>query len=179
MVNLICIRFAAQCISLIFALLLPAVSISLYFYSNDGENKIDLPKLDNDNDAEVKSNTNTDYDLNAMEKSFYQTQQNELQMPTLSIKHAITRIGGHITTSYSNTVVIQWSILWAISMCGFLQVTEYKNFTFRLLVSKLCVSHKALTNPMIIYCLMLHVKKGPVIHSTIVERDRSNGNEFI
>lgn len=116
----------AQCISLIFALLLPTVSISLYFYSNDGENKIDFPKIDNDIDAGVRSNTNTDYDLNTMEKSYYQIQQNELQMPTFSFKHAIARIGEHIKTSYSNTVVIQWSILWAISMCGFLQVTNKK-----------------------------------------------------
>lgn len=127
----------AQCISLIFALLLPAVSISLYFYSNDGENKIDLPKFDNDIDAGLKSNTNIGCDLNTMEKSCYQTQQNERQMPIFSIKHAITRIGVHITTSYSNTVVIQWSILWAISMCGFLQVTEH-NFFSGLLFCKLC-----------------------------------------
>lgn len=142
----------AQCISLIFALLLPAVSISLYFYSNDSENKIDLTKVDND--AGVKSNTNSDYDLNTMEKSYYETEQNERQL-TFSIKHAITRIGEHITTSYSNTVVIQWSILWAISMCGFLQVTEPKKNLLSDYYFVNFVSYKALTNPMIIiYCLM-------------------------
>ncbi|XP_031633904.1 folate-like transporter 2 [Contarinia nasturtii] len=132
------ISFGSQCFSLIIALLLPSVSVSLYFYSNSNGNE-------NGNENESgnchvnhahsngsmdemhvrKVSATNDCDLSNIEKSNSKQNVGEHGMPTFSLSHAIQRIGNHIKTSYSNVTVIQWSILWSMSMCGFLQVQSY------------------------------------------------------
>lgn len=42
--------------------------------------------------------------------------------PQFSCSKAFTLLWKHFTTSYSNNVVIIWSIWWALAMAGFLQV---------------------------------------------------------
>lgn len=45
--------------------------------------------------------------------------------PQFSCSKAFTLLWTHFTTSYSNHVVIIWSIWWALAMAGFLQVLYY------------------------------------------------------
>lgn len=114
------IEFLAQCISLIFAILLPSVSVSLYFYSsNDKEN--DIRSIEH---QQTQKNGSCNLD-NAAENPNprHQTTANCITEPKFSFSKAVKRIGQHVKTSYSNMIVIQWSILWALSMCGFLQVS--------------------------------------------------------
>lgn len=154
--------FSAQCISLIFALLLPSVNVSLYFYTNghsDGnENEsvnyhVNLPHTagSNADEKHVRNmSISDDCDLGNIENS--NSKQNFSENveipPTFSLSHAIQRIANHIKTSYSNITVIQWSILWAMSMCGFLQVRAIKVSIFIYLslvpfffLSRLCQCH--------------------------------------
>lgn len=125
-----------QCLSLIFALLLPSVNVSLYFYSNTNadENRnqngnVNCPaslKHTNSNPTEnhvkkISANGGCDFNLKEKFNSTHCSSVNA-EMPTFSLMHAIQRIANHISTSYTNKTVVQWSILWAMSMCGFLQV---------------------------------------------------------
>lgn len=106
----------AQCVSVIFAICLPAVSVSIYFYSSNQQNEcksIDM-KMSTDNNVIVAVEKSKNHDNEI-------TQRNEPK-PQFSFSLAVKRIAEHFRTSYSNLVVVQWSILWAMAMCGFLQV---------------------------------------------------------
>lgn len=126
---------------MIFAILLPSVSVSLYFYANSSESLHGNAKqIDNEHgithvmdkpnvNCHVSSvNTNGNVPDNRLTTINCDVQNVEkpnpeiMELPKFSPSNAIHRIGRHIKTSYSNTTVIQWSILWAMSMCGFLQV---------------------------------------------------------
>lgn len=118
---------SAQCFSVIFGILLPSVSTSLYFYSGNDDNENANAKQNGNVNGNISSDrtngshvtrmsTSAESELNGVEKS------NGSEMPRFSLLHAIQRIVNHIRTSYSNATVVQWSILWAMSMCGFLQV---------------------------------------------------------
>lgn len=149
--NLFCFLFSAQCLSMIFAILLPSVSVSLYFYANSSESLHGAAKqIDNENGiahvmdkpnvschvSSVHANGNVpdnhlptiNCDVQNVEKPNPEI-SNAMKLPKLSLSNAIHRIGRHIKISYSNTTVIQWSILWAMSMCGFLQVRSIIHFS--------------------------------------------------
>lgn len=96
------------------------MSVSLYFYSQDNATGETICRKADAIDCEPKRPIEN-CDLNIIEKSYFNGVDNGTQ-PQFSFAHAIARIKEHIIVSYSNIVVVQWSILWAISMCGFLQV---------------------------------------------------------
>lgn len=113
------------------------MSVSLYFHSNINEiehennesekENVNVQVHTNgnapDNHVTKMSTTTNSCDLNNAENPYFQPNSSEtMKMPKCSLSHAIQRIGRHIRTSYSNATVIQWSVLWAMSMCGFLQV---------------------------------------------------------
>lgn len=130
--------------------MLPSVNLSLYFYSNTNgkanENRngnvnchVNLAHTDdnvNETHMTKMSAMHGDfYDLNTIEKSNSKQNSNASKAeipPTFSLSLAIQRIVKHMRTSYTNTTVIQWSILWAMSMCGFLQVRAI--FTFSIVL---------------------------------------------
>lgn len=168
----------AQCISLIFALLLPSVSVSLYFYSNTKaiagvntnengnvncrispphtngqllENHVkEMPATLNGSNISTSSSINSsDCDLNNIEKSNSKLSPNIVdnnEHPKFSFKLAIQRIVNHTRTSYSNPTVIQWSILWAMSMCGFLQVR----------ITVFCIHYLLLQSLDLLHCPIQH-----------------------
>lgn len=144
----------AQCISLIFGLLLPSVRVSLYFYSNSNATfKLNTNESGNANILTSSPHTNGQMLENHGRKTSSTLNGNNIstgiginnsdnieiahsnlndgivdcgsnEMPKFSITLAIQRIINHVRTSYSNSTVVQWSILWAMSMCGFLQVRQ-------------------------------------------------------
>lgn len=105
--------YLAQGISLLFALFLPAVVTSVYFHSNSAkpispnESKdVEVPNL------QLESKTaNTPLNTSARCKDF-------------SFRKAIILLWSHFIDSYSDPIVIQWSIWWALTMCGFYQVNS-------------------------------------------------------
>lgn len=87
--------------SLIVAIMLPSVGISLYFYS--------VPK---------NSDENSDSNLRRISNS---SDAN----PKFSYKRASNLLWRHFLASYSNVKVVQWSFWWALAMAGFLMVQIY------------------------------------------------------
>ncbi|CRK99036.1 CLUMA_CG012176, isoform A [Clunio marinus] len=98
------LTLGAQSISLIVAVLLPSVGISLYFYSipNESENN----SVSND---EVPKETN----------------EKTKEEPKFSFRRAYKLLWKHFLESYSNPKVVQWSFWWALAMAGFLMVQIY------------------------------------------------------
>jgi thiamine transporter 2/3 len=95
------LTLGAQSLSLILALLLPSVGVSLYFYtvpSNDDRSN-SLESLDNDVKINVK--------------------------PKFSLKRAFVLMWQHFIEAYSNPTVVQWSFWWALANAGFLMVQFY------------------------------------------------------
>lgn len=113
----------AQVISIFWAFALPAVGTSLYFYNdrtNTSLNAVDSTSND------LKS---TDL-INDKIKSIQNIDVNDNDQPKFSIKRATLLLWIHFKESYSNGVVVEWSIWWALAACGFSQVCIYL-FVFR------------------------------------------------
>lgn len=47
----------------------------------------------------------------------------EVQAPKCSVRNAFRLLWFHLVTSYSNPVVLQWSLWWALATCGQIQVS--------------------------------------------------------
>lgn len=88
----------AQAISLIVAITLPSVGISLYFYS--------IPEK-----SETSNDSNDSKDSNIA--------------PKFSLPRAYNLLWKHFLDSYSNPKIVQWSFWWALAMAGFLMVQIY------------------------------------------------------
>lgn len=93
----------------------------MYFYAKDANNGKIQGNTIASADKHPVANGN---EMNAIENGKnHVNASTDDSVPMLSFSNAIKRIGDHVIASYSDSVVIQWSILWAISMCGFLQVS--------------------------------------------------------
>ncbi|KAH8282967.1 hypothetical protein KR054_011221 [Drosophila jambulina] len=55
----------------------------------------------------------------------------EVQTPEFSITNACRLLWFHLVTSYSNPVVLQWSLWWALATCGQIQVISYIQFLWK------------------------------------------------
>lgn len=119
----------AQCVSLIFAILLPSVKVSLYFYSDKNEKSEKVTDRPQQNlkvvpviSASKAETWTSDKNTATQDKKQSMDVERNKAVAQFSFSSAIALIRSHFKTSYSNKVVMQWSIWWAIAMCGFLQV---------------------------------------------------------
>lgn len=107
----------AQVISIFWAFALPAVGTSLYFYNirtnNSGAGVGTI--TDSSNDLKTK-------DMIFSDKMVTQSNGDFDDRPKFSIKRATLLLWTHFKESYSNRVVVEWSIWWALAACGFSQV---------------------------------------------------------
>lgn len=94
----------------------------MYFHATDANDKDKTQKVTNI--LPEDSHTN---DAHAIENGKHQLAVSQGSETKFSFPSAMKRITDHIVTSYSDAVVIQWSILWAFSMCGFLQVSYIRH----------------------------------------------------
>lgn len=130
----------AQCISLVWAILLPSVSASLYFYAKeDVANNLTVQKVAGhekggavntafEEDGVVNRNTQ----IITMAKSedgsgtvpapVDAVQTQTAVKPKFSCQTAFRMLWKHFIMAYSNPTVVVWSIWWAVAMSGFLQV---------------------------------------------------------
>uniref|UniRef100_A0A1A9VU41 Uncharacterized protein n=1 Tax=Glossina austeni TaxID=7395 RepID=A0A1A9VU41_GLOAU len=102
------ITFATQIAATLWALFLPKVKNSLYFHRHeylDGQFSIESRNHDTIDAGDAKS----------------QTQANEHLMPL----KATTLLWSHFHNAYTNTKVLQWSLWYAMGLCGYLQVISY------------------------------------------------------
>lgn len=90
----------AQIVSLILAIILPGVAISVYFYA-----KADEPSDFNDD----QTGSTDKLEISAEKVTFSGTR-------------ALGLLWHHFKSAYANFKVLQWSLWWALAMCGFMQV---------------------------------------------------------
>lgn len=103
----------AQVISIFWAFALPAVGTSLYFYS----------KPTTDTSLNGVTTTTTIDSSNELKLDFINDQiKSTDDQPKFSTKRAALLLWTHFKESYSNSVVVQWSLWWALAACGFSQV---------------------------------------------------------
>lgn len=110
------ITLAAQATSFIFAVLLPSVGTSLYFFSTTPQEPIQ------------HSSSNDDISKISMDMNSIEHLANT-QKPRFSGRKAMNLMYKHFNQSYSNVQSVTLpSIWWALGMCGFLQVQSYVQF---------------------------------------------------
>lgn len=129
--------FVAQCISLIWVFMLPSVGRSMYFNAKHRADSITSPENPTDGglsvDVREESKANyyvcdkDEYPKNMRSSSIILQEQSDNNKSTFSCSRAFTLLWHHFKKSYSNLIVIQWSMWWALAMCGFLQVCKYKH----------------------------------------------------
>ncbi|XP_002059225.3 thiamine transporter 1 [Drosophila virilis] len=95
------ISLATQIISLPIALLLPSVPRSVYFYAV----KDSPAQLENENA--------------------------KMAAPKFSLRNACSLLWYHLVSSYTNPIVLMWSIWWALAICGQVQVISYIQFLWK------------------------------------------------
>lgn len=118
-----------QCSTLIWALLLPSVDKSLYFYSSSHQsNETGIVKnIQNIVPHGISTVENMKKQLdnaNSGEMAINESNVDRTIVPTFSVSTAFAQLATQFKTSYSNPAVIKWSIWWAIATCGYLQVTN-------------------------------------------------------
>lgn len=89
----------------IWSLALPAVGTSIYFHS-----KIIIDKKPSDLESSKMIPMNNEQTKNDQTK--------------FSVKGAVKLLWTHLINSYSDKIIIQWSIWWALAMCGYMQVSS-------------------------------------------------------
>ncbi|EDW37832.1 GL19735 [Drosophila persimilis] len=55
----------------------------------------------------------------------------EEKVPQFSLKRACRLLWYHLVSSYSNRIVLQWSVWWALATCGQIQVISYIQFLWK------------------------------------------------
>lgn len=142
-------RILVQCSTLIWALLLPSVGTSLYFYSanqttESGNDKNGASSTHPNGISTIEGTLKSLEDTSNCEKTVNEFKVDEKPMAKFSASVAFSQLSIQFKSSYSNPVVIKWSVWWAIAMCGFLQVATpcswwpregKSNYTYRNVLS--------------------------------------------
>lgn len=90
--------------------MLPAVSTSLYFHAREAN----APPTDTEQQEQLAS------DAKQIKK--YPSAEAVQEKAKFSASRAVGLLWVHFRDSYSDLVVVQWSLWWALAMCGFTQV---------------------------------------------------------
>lgn len=122
-------------ISLFWAIILPSVGTSIYFYSPTAEENIDAMK--NQNEIIIKH----EIELSKNEDSVKASRK-------FSANRAVQLFWFHLKMAYTNQTVIQWSIWWALASCGFSQVNCLKTI---LLIKEIESAAAMFTNTNVVY----------------------------
>lgn len=135
----------AQCISLVWAILLPSVSASMYFYAKEDvvndtakERTAGLENECKGNHVTFVKDSDTNRSLNTMQITTIETTEvgsamapanvmptQTVDKPKFSCQTAVRMLWKHFIMAYSNPTVVVWSIWWAVAMSGFLQVNLF------------------------------------------------------
>ncbi|CAO1409983.1 unnamed protein product [Diamesa serratosioi] len=111
------LTFGAQTISLIVAVILPSVGISLYFFA------VRTNSQENSESSDNSIGRTSDFPSSMMSKEDYEVSVSE--PPRFSYNRAWNLLWQHFLQSYSNPTVLLWSFYWCLAMGGFLQVQIY------------------------------------------------------
>ncbi|KAH8403136.1 hypothetical protein KR222_005775 [Zaprionus bogoriensis] len=110
------ISLATQIISCPISLLLPSVPRSLYFYA------VKSDKLEQQVQKQQRQPAAAILPALDME---------EEPVPKFSLGNAGRLLWYHLVSSYTNPIVLLWSLWWALAICGQLQVISYIQFLWK------------------------------------------------
>lgn len=113
--------FTAQIVATLWAFTLPPVHQSLYFHRK--VNNQEVPALKSTDSLERSS-------CEDGKSQTSDTTTDKFQFNSVTNIVTKTPIGAkllwqHFTNAYTNLKVVQWSIWYAVGLCGYLQVTSY------------------------------------------------------
>ncbi|XP_069676610.1 thiamine transporter 1-like [Periplaneta americana] len=132
------ISLTAVTLATIWVLFLPSVKHSIYFFRENRESQlegIENPGVEIE-DAEVSTKLSPDTtDAESKSRSSSQIQPVASHVRTESRWKAACRyMWQDLTQAYSNFYVIKWSIWWALTTCGFLQVLNYVQMLWQMII---------------------------------------------
>lgn len=104
------VTLAAQICATVWAFGLPKVKTSIYFHRKQSLN-LSIGSHANGNEG---SKTVSQSSVNQLS-----TPENQVNLPPLKL------LWSHFTNAYTNVKVVQWSIWYAVGLCGYLQIISY------------------------------------------------------
>ncbi|XP_073832376.1 thiamine transporter 1-like [Musca autumnalis] len=114
------ITLGAQIVATLWAFFLPKVDQSLYFHRKINNN--DVPALKSADSLERSSyDDGKSQTSDTTDKFQFNSVTNIVTKTPIGVKLLWT----HFTNAYTNLKVVQWSIWYAVGLCGYLQVTAY------------------------------------------------------
>lgn len=124
-------NYSAQCLSVIAAVALPAVTASIYFYSAPAKRKIQHTALEppaSSTASSLQLVDNTDCLKNSKTVGSDVPSGEITPMVEFSYQRAFALLWLHFKSSYSNTNLVMWSVWWAFGTCAMGQVRQYHLF---------------------------------------------------
>ncbi|XP_043504722.1 thiamine transporter 1-like [Polistes fuscatus] len=119
---------AAFAFATLWTFFLPSVGQSIYFHSTiHNQNIQSTSSTDN-----VKSlEDNNCHELNLKKKSNCDPAKINVTSRSSKLKRAYVLLWKHFLNAYTNGDVIKWSMWWALSTCGYLQITSYAQLVWQ------------------------------------------------
>ncbi|KAH8248269.1 hypothetical protein KR038_009876 [Drosophila bunnanda] len=111
-------RSAAQVVALLWAFFLPKVDKSVYFHNRSEAIKDEI-KPDSGGLEKAPEQANAEV-----------REANVIPIPNKGVQ-ALQLLWSHFHNSYTNSLVVQWSLWYAISLAGFLQVSTYMQVVWK------------------------------------------------
>lgn len=126
---------AAQIISLVWAIALPAVGTSLYFHASNSTSNRKSTSLEPDSDLERSVKGQQSIGMNDNGDAIDQNGYSSIKHVSMGdqTRRAVSLLWHHFIESYSDPVVVLWSLWWALALCGFTQVQMYMQLLWRVI----------------------------------------------
>lgn len=103
--------------SLFWAFMLPSVATSVYFYSKN-------TSTETPNEGAAAHHDGPKFQLESQPPVEPVTKV-AVRWRDFSARRAVALLWSHFTESYSDATVVQWSVWWAVTMCGFNQAGAF------------------------------------------------------
>ncbi|XP_015174418.1 PREDICTED: thiamine transporter 1-like [Polistes dominula] len=120
---------AAFGLATLWTFFLPSVGESIYFHSSTIHNQNIQSSSSTDNVKTLEDN-NCQM-LNLKKKLNNNPEVINVNSRSSKIKHAYALLWKHFVNAYTHGDVVKWSMWWALSTCGYLQITSYAQLVWQ------------------------------------------------
>ncbi|XP_035738625.1 thiamine transporter 2-like [Vespa mandarinia] len=115
------LTIAAFGLATIWTFFLPSVGQSIYFHSPIYDQNITTAPAD----TLKSSESDSCYEFNRDKQSRYNPAKRNVTSMSSKLKHAYALLWQHFLNAYTHHHIVKWSMWWAFSTCGYLQITNY------------------------------------------------------
>ncbi|KAL2718818.1 thiamine transporter 1-like [Vespula squamosa] len=112
---------AAFALATVWTFFLPSVGQSIYFHSPINDQNIISAPVDT---AKSLENDNC-YELDRQKQLEYNPAKGNVLSTSSKLKRAYALLWQHFLNAYTHGHIVKWSMWWAFSTCGYLQITNY------------------------------------------------------